>query len=461
MNRLRGPYRPRMWWAELMNGRHVPLYRDSKLCLIVPFTDYAIHIAQKALLEAKIGVAYDSAIEETAYGMQSFSLYCWLNHLDWTTTCDADVYSYREWLFRRIRAGGRSKTKRSAKRTVNIRLRVLYRFFEWSQETAFFTKNIIGWKGCRIRSTLILVSECADSRDMKTRLMYPLCYRSVGEKSRTSDGRYWATADDINDIEAYFWQNPSHLIAQRNVMMLRIAEYMGWRRGSISGLTTDQFSRVLIENAEKRKRYEFSVTPSVQKFNRGFSFDVPFELAYAIRNYIEGPRAEILAAAKVDEGVAEYRLFLSLTTGTPLNDRTLSAIFTKAFKAIGAPEGAGLRSIRRKFAEEINAAELQFRQRNGLSLAPEDIAFATAPKLGHGSILSQEAYNRVLKGKKQQSVEEVMRRELLAKDAENLDLRHKNAALETQVQTWGQFRVRQSKSDLTKARRMNMRASAS
>ncbi|MGF6940087.1 integrase [Paraburkholderia sp. UCT70] len=135
----------------------------------------------------------------------------------------------------------------------------------------------------------------------------------------------------------------------------------------------------------------------------------------AIQRYIREERSELLKKHGLKEDTTEIhqgRLFLSVNTGLPLTHSAVSEIFRAAFRAIGSDIGANTHSFRRKFAESTWAEEIEYRQREGFSLAYEDVAMAVADILGHASIVSQDAYHRVLSRMRKVSVEQVLKNKI-------------------------------------------------
>jgi hypothetical protein len=124
------------------------------------------------------------------------------------------------------------------------------------------------------------------------------------------------------------------------------------------------------------------VVPASQKFGYQNSYDISIELAYRICGFIETYRAQIVESTGVSSDVAQDRIFLSSTTGRPLANNTISRIFGDAFRAIGAPPGAGLHSFRRTFAVDQIERSIGRRARYGLDTSAESIAADVAIEMG-------------------------------------------------------------------------------
>ena len=441
MNDLRYTYEPTATWANFSETNKSVVFRDKHLRLIEAFTDYHLCIAKNRLIASGSEQAYKSATKAAANALQKFSKFIATNQLiidldgdihevdSWQDICSEHLIQFRDWAFKDIKSRGQGKNKFTIKQTVNGILRIIYKFYEWAQEDACLVNGVIGWTDCQIRSALIIKRTGSKDIFKKDDLLYPACYAGVGGKSHFGGAKYWATNEDIFRLEEYFWANYTPEVAERNILILKIVDYMGWRPGSVNSLTLEMFNAIAVESRKRQDIYH--ITPLKQKFERDYSFEMPFTVLDMICRYINGARARML------NGRNERHLgmlFVSETTGAPLTDKALTDIFTKPFQDIGAPKDSGLRSIRRKFCEHMFQAEIEFRKSEGLSLAYEDVAFAISQKMGHDSMISQEAYYRVLRRRRQtNSIVEEQKDALATKDAELITVKARCAQLEARV----------------------------
>jgi hypothetical protein len=90
----------------------------------------------------------------------------------------------------------------------------------------------------------------------------------------------------------------------------------------------------------------------------------------------------------------ENRIFLNTVEGRPLSSKGITQIFSRALAAIGAPKGAGMHSLRRKFTDDETDIEIAVRTRENRSTDPINIAFAMSRKLGQSTLEAQESYNK-------------------------------------------------------------------
>jgi len=414
-------------WVEYKGKYKVPIFYDYELSLIDPFHDYVVYLAKNKLKENSGIQAYKSEIEAASYALKSLLDFLSIDKIGWEDVNDLILVNYREWAFEKLFQSKNAKQdEKAAKRSINVKIRNIYNYLIWAQDYAHLIHDRIGPIDFPIQSTLTLVNQ-QSNRAQSEKKKYPVCYRRVGEGNGIRS-QYTATPDDKIKLIEYFTSTQSLEVAERNIIIMEIADQVGWRNGSIHDLTVDQFAWVMIENEPGES---IMVTPSTQKFGYEKSFEVPIGLAAWIARYID-TRNSILKEKGWSEKKAKRRIFLNMKTGTPLGYKTITQIFSCAFTEIGSPRGrnAGIHSFRRKFAQEATAKEIHERRNRGLSTAVEDVLFAIARKLGQENIHSQEPYQRVIAEDISQSptskLEQQMRdleRRLAEKEIDNSRLR--------------------------------------
>lgn len=401
-------------WVEWKPGRKVPVIRNRRLEVIEPFLDYVLVSARARFQVRSTPTAFKSYMENIGYGLIALARFLSTRpDLEWSSLTNDALSEFLEWTKDRTKANPRSRNEESAKRTANARMRVVYDFLTWAQEDALLITNMVGnTQTFAVRSSLPRMRHDGHKGLRKERDKYPLLYQDVGSNSRTSDRQYWATDEDFEQIRQYFWETSGIEAAERNDLMLRLLHGQGWRRASVNSLTVDLFDDALIKDAVDAGETHISVIPPHQKRGYKRAFAVPIAAALSVRRYIDGGRKTLLTKRGVDEkdvSAHQNRIFISVTTCLPLTEEAISEIFRRAFRAAGRPVGANTHSFRRAYAETRWAEEIEFRQREGLSLAYEDIAMAVADDLGHASIVSQDAYHRILSRVRKQSVEQGLR----------------------------------------------------
>ncbi|MGF6956600.1 hypothetical protein [Paraburkholderia youngii] len=424
-------------WVTWSGDYRIAVIRNQRRDIIEPFLDYILARAREMRDTNKDDSAFRSGIQYIAYALLALARFLATRpKLTWEALTDEDLVAFRDWLKKETRKDPRSKTEESAKRTTNLRLRVVYEFLTWAQEDALLVEGVVGpSERFPVRSSLPLLRRSTHRSFRTDKERFPKMYRDVGSSSRTSDRQYWATETDFAELREYFWTRGDEYAAARNDLLMRLLDSTGFRRASANSLTTDIFSDALIEKAINDGLTHISVLPPEQKFGYKRAFPVSLNLAIAVNRYINTERRQLLAKAgysEADTSIHQNRIFLSTshaTGGLPLTHGAVSKIFGGAFRAIGRKAGAATHSFRRKFAEERWAEEIEFRMREGLSLAYEDIAIAVADDLGHESIVSQDAYHRVLSRIRKLSVEQHLRNQAAELNDEIAELRSENAAL--------------------------------
>ena len=137
-----------------------------------------------------------------------------------------------------------------------------------------------------------------------------------------------------------------------------------------------------------------------------------------------------MAGKELNEDTAKHHLFISLSTGKPLSESTITEIFSRAFTAIGAPKGSGIHSFRRSFASNETRFQIDTRKRKKLSTAPEDVMLPVQKALGQKSPISQQVYADASQSLTRDTVERELR-------DENLQLRAELAEKEREISILG------------------------
>lgn len=407
-------------WGQLPNSYKSSVFFDRHLNVIESFTRYCLNITDMNLRLKPRKQAHVSQIDSATGALKALAEFMRYKHLDWDQLNDAYLEEFREWEYERITNKSQSRDDLSRKRTVNKKLREIYNFFLWAQEEALLIDEHIGWEyDSNIRSKLpyYLKSknvEVKNGRDES--FLYPLCYKRIGSSSGKRD--YIASDRDLELIKDNFKLGDDNYGSERNVLLTDLADAVGWRQGSIGSLTTDMFSDEVINSSED----EFvHVMPPAQKFGYTYEFEVPIALALRINRHIKTTRATHLNKKGIKPDDTPKSIWLSSKTGHALNSKTITDIFSKAFKDIGAPKGSGIHSIRRKFTNDELALEIETRRSQNLSTAPEDVMLPVARKLGHKSKLSQETYADATKSLTEESTERKLQMKILKLQSELME----------------------------------------
>lgn len=407
-------------WVDDGSGK-VPVFFDRRFRLVDMLHDFIADVADRKRRERGSLRAYQSTVDSATYALLDWWRYLEDNRQVWLEVTDNVLEGYRDHAFKRVRNSPKGrKSDRTAKRTVNARLRWIYRFYCWAQEDTGLCRNLVGMNH-PIFSKLPTYWRRDKGSSKKKRgdrgVLYPVCFPRVD--GRGSGPQYFATSKDKRSILARFADISDPVLAERNRLIIELTDRVGWRSGTLRGLVIDDFNADAFERATDEG---ITVHPEVQKFNNDQGFLVPYTLAARIQRYIV-LRSRWLAAHGWTEAHASRRLFLSARSGRPLGDKTISQLVGDAFRKIGvrAGMGAGHHSFRRKYSTESTADDIKARRALGLSTAAEDVGFATARRLGQKSIDSQAPYQRAVTSGLRDSEPLKMREQLRELESELAD----------------------------------------
>lgn len=379
-------------WSKYKNNLKIPAIRKADFSLHKPFQDFAFSIAKNTNERPK---AFISRMEPLGYTLLEFQIFLDSIERNWTEVDNRLIKEYRDYSYEKVAASVSSRGEISAKQSTNIKVRIIYELYAWaSSDTDERTPDIRADSDAAIQSTLPLHLANPNRWNSQAKKLFPLCFHGVGEGASNMGGQHWATIAELNDIEDYFVNNFDSFTAERNILFMRLIDQTGLRRGSANSSTIGQFSDTnLKKSIDSLASHTFQ--PAEQKFNGRNYFDIPYALSLAINRYIKSIYgADIFNKAVRNPALNELPLFLSSTNGKAIKDGSWTDIFTNAFRAVGAPLGAGVHSIRRKFAEEWFKKEIQRCIDQKLPISYNDIVAGLARVLGHDSKLSQEAYRR-------------------------------------------------------------------
>lgn len=377
-----------------IQGKNFYSFFDDKGELFYPPTDYLIDMLENQAFK-------NSTVDGRASTLKVFFQYLSDKNIDYLAVDDVVLEEFRDSRLNTGKPNPRSNSN-GRKISINVYLRRIYDFYKWVQSLEPRSR-ILGTGGHQINSTLL-------EKEQEQRSNYPKCYKGIGERSKHTVN-FVPSQDDYTALFEHFLQlRPS--VATRNTLMLMIIRKTGFRVGSLASLSIDQFDEYKIAQSTG----DILICPEVQKFGYHKEFEVPLTLAYQILNYIKKDRQEIVDKYKVQSN----KIFLSTTTGIPLNSKRISQMFNDAAKKLGWDKrGVGPHSWRRLFACEIVESDVDSSIELGLDTSIEAIGSRTAQKLGHNSILSQEAYIRYLKRKRQGSAISRLNDELQAEKDKN------------------------------------------
>lgn len=386
--------------------------------------DYSLQLIDDGLDE--------KTVRNEIFQLKGFCDFLDRHRLSYQDTTDSLLKSFRDEEFSLVlSAKNSSRAERTAKRTVNAKLRRTYKFLYWLQHSQKIASSLIGPQNCPVKSNYLPSSEGGKQKKNgryesgRRSGEFPVLFDHAGEGSRPT--QYEATDEDVQLIAEMFHSQASPHAAKRNILMMDLGCEVSWRRGAINSMTCDQFSRL---DFTEVNHDSYIVVPPSQKFGYQRQFEIPFRLAFRIAEFIANERKDFLVKTGWSEARTQGRIFISERDGSPLKDQSVSAIFGAAFTALGRPRGANTHSFRRKFANEAIDEEILNRLEMGLDTNELSIATTVAFKMGQSHPESLEPYvnknlDRMVKRHKK-----LKENRIQALEDENRDLKARIAHLE-------------------------------
>jgi hypothetical protein len=368
------PITLRYSWHEIGARCYLIAYRGSDSALVQYLIDYVFYLSDQLDLNIR-------TIKNGCLYLKRFIEF--LPHGELGLVSDELLRQFRdvELIATRVRRNSSGDELR-AKRSVNIGIRRIYHFLLWAKDSGWLPAEKIGEFQSDV-TVLRLTSKRYGAIDTP---IFPLLFKRIGEAS-AAHGRYFATDEDKVGLEKYFRSNCTAFTYARNLLLMEVADTVGWRRGAINSLLCNQFDT----GGESLKK-KIGVIPARQKFGYQNSFDVGIALVNKINFFIHNNRNPFYEEMGWSQSRSEGYLFTSAKDGRPLTDQAISQIFGSAFKAIGAPRGAGMHSFRRKFADERVENEIRSRLRLGLDTSALSVAASVAILMGHSNPASVSSY---------------------------------------------------------------------
>lgn len=376
-----------------LDGQAAVLFYDMMSeALIVDPTDFFWSLSHDGQVDSK-------TVMDAAYTIRRFlefiSAIVSSKNLD--NFYDDDLRKFRDLEFKFVMLSSKSKQKeRIAKNTVNIRIRLVYRYLAWLQVNGRSSVGLIGRADCRILSSLpeeIRLDDTARiprrsaSRHRAQYERYPLAYRRIGASSKHTTKFFPTEEIRFAAISAIHESASSDYLAHRNALIIDIANTLGWRRESINSITRGQVAEAVrtVSTADY-----VSMCPAIQKFGYVETFDVPSWLLERM-NHFSTQYLEPIAKAKQWKLSPKSAFFLG-ANGRPLKDRSITKIVSKAIREAGGPRFAALHAFRRKFTNDEINDETNHRLLAGLDTSAASIAASVSISLGHHNPDSVYAY---------------------------------------------------------------------
>jgi len=341
--------------------------------------NYAIYLQDKEFCSFEY-------VKNEIHHLSLFYKYINLNHIQVRDATDEILRNFRDDDLRRLKAKSMVPEKK-LKRVVNNHLSRIYNFYHWYQKHHELEK-LIGESNCAITSEPL--KKTHKNRPLHDyTFVYPLNFRRIGRGSKHAT-EHITTEDELFKLDSHFRKIEDQFIAERNSLILAIANISGFRRASINSLRCEQFSH---EKLKDTMGDYLIIKPDQQKFDANINYRFPILLAYRVSEYITHMRRKWLLDRKIHDNVTQDRLFLSSRNGHPLKHASISNIFGAAFKAIGNRQPrTSIHSLRRKFANERIYTNFEQRVELKLDVSDASISAAVSMELGQSDPNSLRPY---------------------------------------------------------------------
>lgn len=353
------------------------VYDTHRGMLVDDVTDFAFHQLDYCQLAL-------STVHGQVLNVVSFWAHCASVGIDPVSASDTTLKQFRDAELKLVLANPASKgDERIARGTVNQKLLCVYGWFLWLRKTKRIADHAVGPNGTQIDCG-IGVGSSGNRRSTRT---YPALFRVTTAGDRGLRKHLLSDQDRDDVLDAIMTSEQSVYVRQRNALLLDIGLETGLRRGSINSFQVDQFKRSLIG---PNTGATVLIRPIRQKFNRGITYELPTSILLRICDFIDGPRSQLLVGKQVTR--PPQGLFLSARDCTPLEDRSITTIFSKLMRSIGAQKGTSFHALRIRFVNVQILLELMERLALGLDTSAASVAAAVAIKVGHRNPRSLEPY---------------------------------------------------------------------
>ena len=351
----------------------IPIFFDAD-GIIEPFSDYMVHVVREQRRPATTARTYATYLQKFLKHLASIGV-------EWTDVADGTLVAWRDALLTQ---------QRLAPGTVAAYLSAAFGFYRWAEESG------------RVRYAVNLSA----GRDSPHPTPDERSYRISSKRSRWGDV-YWPylpkdrggavrhtpSHDEIERVHIEVFKTQT---GERDSLLLSFYEDCYLRRSEALSLTLRDIP--VWDVIESKLMAGDVFTLAVRgKGGKVRPVIVLPELMGLAREYIDGERAGVVARAKgrneryVDPGA----LFLSQTTGRPLNKDYVSARLSKVIRAAGVENASGHRLRASGLTALVTAYDGV--DEAGKVLPAEQVLWKAAERAGHKHWRSLEPYLRMVR----------------------------------------------------------------
>lgn len=356
---------------------NLPLLIDPELKVVDVASDWFRHLAT--------GNTGELSVSQYAYTLLSYWNFLSKKKCPWNKSSDRILKAWRN-----ASVVGKEASQR---KTMNSKLSLVYRFYIWAQSNGY-VDGIIGEASLE-RDFSPPITIVYGARPGKNTISSHLLYRIPGTQFKPVP-----TGAEMDDAFARLSAGSNPGICERNVLMLRWGSAAGLRRAEILSLSVKQLPSManILEMADSGTTYGITV---IGKGNKKRTVPVDPELIVNTIDYVETWRREVISTLQPSRHV--NNIFISHTTGAPLNSCYVSDLLSKAF-ANSDRHLTGHRA-RARYVTKIVAEFLDDEERlngNLNRLSVELILFRVAEIVGHSNLNSLRYYlDQELKARQQ------------------------------------------------------------
>lgn len=367
----------------------VPLLVDSNFRFVTPVCDYLRNLVLHEQLK-------NSSVKTYAQYIQLFWNYLEEFNLDYTQVSDKELLI---WLNQQRKRGNKEYV-------IAARCDVVFDLYCWL-EVNQYVQDMVRIPG---HNEGTMFHPMLSSRRARPSRFRPSRYGvTSGIRPRALDGdsvQPTPTSDDLTKLYVVAENSRQPDLIDRNQLLIDWYGLTGVRRVEAQHLTVDQIPQwsLIDELREAGHAYELRIVKT--KGGKPRHIGVLPHLLERTREWIEGPRAQIVARFKMNGAAYDEpnEIFLSWKTGRAMRSTAITNLFTSFFKKANI-EGHGHR-IRAYYLTNLLHAEVEAAMamlistgRSSASVDWELIIRKVAERAGHQNLESIRKYVTVLKKK--------------------------------------------------------------
>ncbi len=322
----------------------IPVIVDPQRRFVEPVCDYLRHL----VLVGKVAV---SSVTTYAEYFMDFWKFLDTNGIDYRSVCDSEL----------IRWQNIQENRGVGSQTIAARCDAVVRFYIWAELNGQVQQviRIPGWNDTEKFTSQISVV-LRKSHPRRRAYAGAEVVAVVRPKVRRPAFLPIPNSADISNLYMATGNAKKIGVVNRNVLLIDWYVQVGVRRMEWSSLTVKQIPQWDDVYALRERRHAYELRLTKTKGGRARYVGVLPDLLERTREYIEGPRAEIISRFRRKKKAAYNEpdeVFLSDKTGLPLSLRSISNLLSNLFEEANVP-GHGHR-LRAAYLNNLVEAEVE------------------------------------------------------------------------------------------------------